>query len=225
MEKYIDNEKYNEIFNNLKKHGIDENIMNIASKMDIDLVRLINDKIINCGEKEREKNIDSVSKNILGIYGNYVAYLYYTGLGHNVFLEYPIFDENNKIITKADLAFFDKDNNLNLCEVKTAFEIILNKVNYKKIKEDNDKIDIIKYLNIGKKLLKQVKKLKKKSKNVNVIIFNKCYVDGIIKEILNKNNVNIRLLSLDVFELYDQIKNNILNIYNVYHSQNMSKIN
>ena len=225
MEKYIDEELHKEILSCLNKYGIDKNIISTADNMEIDLVKLIYDKIINCNVKDKDKNIDAVSKNILGIYGNYVAYLYYKGLGYNVFLEYPIYDENNKIITKADLAFFDRENNLNLCEVKTAFEIILSKVNYRKIKEDNNKLDIIKYLNIGKKLLKQVKKLKRKSNNVNVIIFNKCYVDGIIKDILNKNNVNIKLLSLDVYELYNQIKNNILDIYNVYHMHNQLKIN
>ncbi len=225
MEKYIDNELYNKIFNCLSKFGIDKNIIDIANKMDVDLVKLIYDKIINCNLKNKDKNIDSVSKNILGIYGNYVAYLYYTGLGYSVFLEYPVHDENNKVLTKADLAFYDKEGKLNLCEVKTTFEIILSKVNYKKTKEDSDKLDIIKYLNIGKKLLKQVKKLKKKSDRINVVIFNNCYVDGIVKNILIKNNVSIRLLSLDVYELYTQIKTNILDIYDVYHVPNASKIN
>ena len=33
--------------------------------MDIDLVKLLYEKIINCDTKDRSKNIDTVSKNIL----------------------------------------------------------------------------------------------------------------------------------------------------------------
>lgn len=75
-------------------------------------------------------------------------------------------------------------------------------------------MEIIKYKNIGKKLITQVKKLNSTGKKVNVFIYDGCYVDDIIKEELKNYNCNIRILMPNIKELEDEIMNKIMLIKN-----------
>lgn len=221
MEKYIDKEQYEEIQNTLFNNGISPDLFELAGNMDFDLVNVFNNKIINTKEKQKNENINIVSRNILGIYGNYITYVYYKGLGYDVTLEYPIYDKNGNVTTKADLAFYDKDKKLNLCEVKTAYQIIGSKEGYNKYLPKNDekeeKFDILKYMGIGKKLLTQVGKLKTKADKVNVVVFNNCNIDSEMKNNLNEMGINLNVISMDVYQLFDYIKQMVTNIYDIYH--------
>jgi hypothetical protein len=125
------------------------------------------------------------------------------------------------MITKADIAFYDRDNKLNLCEVKLASQIIDNIRNYRSDKEElyNGKVyydmddDIIKYKRIGDKLLTQSKKLKQSGHIVNVVIFSGCYMDDIIKDNLEKEiGVNIKLINMDFNIFEEQLKMIVENI-------------
>ena len=65
--------------------------------------------------------------------------------------------------------------------------------------------DILKYKEIGSKLIKQVSKLIKTGKNVTVVIFDGCFMDDIIKDKLNKMGANIFKLAVNINDLEDQI--------------------
>ena len=222
MKKIIDNETYNYILNILNNNGISNDIILSAKKMDTDLVKLFHDKIFLAKtQEELEHDKEVISNNLLGIYGNYTATLYYKGLGYNVENEYPVYDEKGNMITKADIAFYDRDNKLNLCEVKLASQIIDNIRNYRSDKEElyNGKVyydmddDIIKYKRIGDKLLTQSKKLKQSGHIVNVVIFSGCYMDDIIKDNLEKEiGVNIKLINMDFNLFEEQLKMMVENI-------------
>lgn len=203
-------------------NGISMPIFLLARKMDLDLVKLFNDKIFN---NYNEKSLDVVTKNLLGLYGNFIATNYFKALGYDTINEKVIIDENNKCITKADVSFLDKNGNLNLCEVKAVSQIIDNIRNYVD-DEDNNKIgsfedkdeEIIKYKNIGKKLIKQVEKLKKTNGKVNVVIFQNCIIDDVIIEKLKNLDVNIITIGVDVKELENQIRNMVLDIKEDYEN-------
>lgn len=143
--------------------GINSHIFYHASKMDISIIRLFKEKIIN---NYSLKTLDEVTKNLLGVYGNFIATSYCKHLYKDVKNEVAIKDKMGKVITKADISYVDNDGMLNYCEVKAAHQIIANKRNYiddERYKEVfyEDKVEeIIKYKNIGRKLLTQVKKIK-----------------------------------------------------------------
>ncbi len=198
----------------LSKYGINSTIISMSGKMDINLVNLFYEKIILSTNENLESNKSVIVKSLLGIYGNYLATMYYKTLGYKVENEYPVYDKENNLITKADLYFEDKNNVKTLCEVKLASQILDNIRNYKEKNEalykDNvyfDKDDdIIKYKMIGSKLLKQARKLKSTGYNVNIVIFSGCYMDDIIKDTLSNDiGVNIKIIDVDV----DMLKDNL----------------
>ena len=53
--------------------GINSHIFYHASKMDISIIRLFKEKIIN---NYSLKTLDEVTKNLLGVYGNFIATSY-----------------------------------------------------------------------------------------------------------------------------------------------------
>ena len=211
------------ILKSLYDNGINDKLIFEAKKMDVDLVRLFYEKIVL--EKDLQKlknNVDVITKSLLGIYGNYVATSYFEALGYEVENEYPVYDENKKLLTKADLAFVDNNGVVNLCEVKTTSQIIDNIRNYKDDEEkkyngkyyyDMDS-DIIKYKEIGVKLIKQVTKLKKSGKKVLVVIFNGCFMDDIIKDKLSNLGVSVFTMAPNVKELEEQLRIMVTNVSN-----------
>lgn len=71
----------NGIIKILNEFGIKKPILEEASKMDINVPMLFYDKIINNPSAE---NIDNVTKNLLGVYGNYLATHYFKMQGYDV---------------------------------------------------------------------------------------------------------------------------------------------
>ena len=212
------------ILKSLYDNGINDKLIFEAKKMDVDLVRLFYEKIVL--EKDLHKlkdNVDVITKSLLGIYGNYVATSYFEALGYEVENEYPVYDENKKLLTKADLAFVDNNGVVNLCEVKTTSQIIDNIRNYKDDEEkkyngkyyyDMDS-DIIKYKEIGVKLIKQVTRLKKSGKKVLVVIFNGCFMDDIIKDKLSELGANVFIMAPNVKDLEEQLRIMVTNVCNI----------
>ncbi len=213
-----------EIIDILNKFCIKKPILDVAKKMDFNLLNLFYDKVFT---NSNEEKIDEVTKNLLGIYGNFLASYYFKKLGYNVDSEVPIYD-GKKEVTKADLSFIDNNGKLNYCEVKAAFQIIDNMRNYKDTSScktgcyiDLDK-EIIKYKNIGKKLITQVDKLSKTGALVNVIIFEGCFLDEIIKQKLNERNVKIIKLAINIYDLENYIKDKVIKIQDYYYNINNS---
>ena len=103
---------------------------------------------------------------------------------------------------------------LNLCEVKTTPQIIDNIRNYQDDEEElyNGKYyydmdnDIIKYKEIGKKLINQVKKLKTVSDDVSVVVFKGCFMDDIIKDKLKELGVEVKVLGVSIHNLKKQVE-------------------
>lgn len=221
MKKKVDKEVYDKLINSMRQCDISLPVFDIAKKMNINLPDLFYEKlIINKGDKYKEQ----LSKNLLGIYGNFFATNYFNGLGYSVENEVPIYDSDANEITRADLCFIDKSGSKNYCEVKTTTQIIDNIRNYidddevnlkgNYIDKDNE---IIKYKNIGKKLVKQVEKLKQSNSKVNVIVFNGCYIDSVIMQELEKNGVNVIYLAVNIKELekyVDQIVDSVDSLIN-----------
>ena len=212
MEKILidTNEKLKEF---LIRCGINEHIFYHASKMDISIIRLFKEKIIN---NYNLKTLDEVTKNLLGVYGNFIATCYCRALFNDVKNEVPIKDKMCKVITKADISYIDNNRKLNYCEVKAAHQIIDNIRNYVDLDdvktgsyEDKDN-EIIKYKNIGKKLINQAKKLSGTGKKVNVFIFKGCYVDDVIKRKLKELNVSLHVIMVDIKQLEDEITRMIM---------------
>lgn len=208
MEKTLinDNEKLKRM---LIDCGVSEHVFYHASKMDVSVVSLFKDKIIdNYSLKTKEE----VTKSLLGVYGNFIATSYCKHLYKNVQNEVSIKDEAGKELTRADISYVDNYGELNYCEVKAAHQIIDNIRNY--VDEDaqtgayEDKNQqIIKYKNIGKKLISQVEKLSSTGKKVNVFIFKGCYVDDVIKRKLKDLGASLHVIMVDVKELEDEISN------------------
>lgn len=201
------------IKNILISFGINKEIFYHASKMDLNIIKLFYEKLI---ANYSIKNVDEVTRNLLGVYGNYIATLYYKKFYKNVENEVPIKNENNKEITKADISFTDKNNKVFYVEVKAAKQIIDNIRNYvdsdiplNNCYTDKDS-EIIKYKMIGKKLIEQVNKLSKNNKNVIVTVFEGCYIDDIIKAKLNKLNVNINIINVNINDLEEEIKRKLI---------------
>ena len=222
MIRKINEERYEKVLSALKEACINEEVISLALKMEINLVKLFDEKIINANKRNIKNNIEVVSKNLLGIYGNYIATNYYKGLGYNVFNEYDVCDKKGKLVTKADIYFVDKNGKQNYCEVKTTPQIIDNIRNYV---DDNNLLkgsyvdkdnEILKYKNIGKKLLKQVEKLSSNNGVVNVIVFNGCYIDDIILNSLKEKNVVIRKLAVSIEELEKTVMQTVYRVLQVY---------
>ena len=134
MEKLLINDKENFI-KLLVSCGISKQILNQASLMDLNIPKLIYEKLI-C--KYNTKTLDEVTKNLLGVYGNYIATLYCKRMYKNVQNEVPIKDKSGKVITKADIVFTDLNDNENYCEVKATNQIIDNIRNY--VDKDENKL-------------------------------------------------------------------------------------
>lgn len=213
--------KREELLYIINKVGINDEIIKVASKMDIDIVKLFYDKLLSANENNIDENIDIISKNLLGIYGNYISTKYLNSLGYKTVNEFPVIDNKGKLLTKADIAYYDKDNMLNLCEVKMSYQILDNIRNYSDLDEENKKgsytdkdLIIIKYKNIGKKLLKQIEKLSSTNAKVNVITFDGCYIDDIILNKLKEFNVRHIIINVNIEKLEKELKNMIYDVYN-----------
>lgn len=204
--------------------GINEDIFCHASKMDLNIVKLFYEKLV-CNYSL--KNIDEVTRNLLGVYGNYIATKYYKNLYSNVENEVPII-YNNKEITKADISFVDENNKVFYVEVKAAKQIIDNIRNYVDLDlplnncyldKDNE---IMKYKMIGKKLIEQVKKLSKNNNNIIVAVFEGCYIDSIIRQKLSELNARIDVINVNIERLEEDIKRRlILARNNILESKNI----
>ena len=212
-EKKLINSK--ESFNDfLSSCGLPSHIVEFAFKMDLNIPYLINEKIINNFD---EKKLDEVTRNILGVYGNYIATSYCMSIFKDVENEVPILDSKGKVITRADISFIDNVGNKHYAEVKCANQIIDNIRNYvdsdleKDYYEDKDN-EIIKYKNIGKKLIEQLKKLSTTGCDTNVFIYKNCYVDGIIRKKIKELGATIIRINLDINELEDEIRNILIRI-------------
>ena len=147
----------------------------------------------------------------MGVYGNYLATHYFKMQGYDVLNEVGVYDNGN-LLTRADLSFIDSNGIRNYCEVKAAYQIIDNIRNYKDNSLEktgyykNLDAEIIKYKKIGEKLIKQVKKLSKDGSLVNVIIFDGCYMDEIIKQELKNLDANLITLNVNIYDLEENIK-------------------
>jgi hypothetical protein len=228
---FTDKDTYNLILNTLNNNGINKAIIKQAKMMNVDLVRIFYEKIFIENIKSKLfDNKDVIVKTLLGIYGNYVATEYYKALGYDVFNEYGVYKDAN-FSTRADIAFYDADGNLNLCEVKAAHQIIDNIRNYNSDNEEkyNGKYyydmdnDIIKYKEIAAKLIAQVKKLKASSDFVTVVIFAGCFMDDIVKDKLNKLGVKIFTISVNINELETQIKEIVSNVVTELKNDNLKQ--
>lgn len=208
----------NGIIEILNRFGITKPLLMEASKMDINVPMLFYDKIINNPSAE---NIDNVTKNLLGVYGNYLATHYFKMQGYDVENEVGVYDNGN-LLTRADISFTDSNGRRNYCEVKAAFQIIDNIRNYKDNSLDRTgyykdlDAEIIKYKKIGVKLIKQVEKLSKDGSLVNVIIYDGCYMDEIIKQKLKELGANIITLNVNIYDLEENIKKNVLRVLNYF---------
>lgn len=206
----IKEEVRKEILTILNEFGINLDIINIATKMDLDIVELFYEKIFT---NNSPGNILVVVRNLLGVYGNYYATKYFTNKGYVIINELPVRNKLGITVTKADLAFIDNEGRLNLCEVKATTQIIDNIRNYVDPNknenigyyEDKDE-EILKYKYIGKKLIKQALKLSKGGAVVNIIVFEGCYIDGIIKKQLEQLGAKISVLSPNINALENDIK-------------------
>ena len=113
--------------NFLNSCGLPHEIISYAKKMDLDILNLIYEKIINNYD---EKKLDEVTRNILGVYGNYIARSYCMSLFKDVDSEVPILDSKGNEITRADICFTDNSGLKHYAEVKCASQIIDNIRNY-----------------------------------------------------------------------------------------------
>ena len=91
-----------EIIDILNRFSIKKPILDVANKMDFNLVDLFYDKVFVNSNNEK---IDEITKNLLGIYGNFLATYYFKQLGYNIDTEVPVYD-GKKEVTKADLSFY-----------------------------------------------------------------------------------------------------------------------
>lgn len=200
----IDNMKYYELTYAMINCGIDSQVFDVASKMGFNLPYLFYEKLVANKSDDSKKQL---SKNLLGIYGNLIAYNYFSGMGYSVVSEYPVYDKEGNEITRADIYFQDKNGDSNYCEVKTVSQIIDNIRNYVDDEEDIKNVytdkdnEIIKYKNIGKKLIKQVEKLCNYNGKVCVVVFSGCHIDEVILSELKKYNVNIVTIACNINEL------------------------
>ena len=208
----------NGIIEILNRFGITKPLLMEASKMDINVPMLFYDKIINNPSAE---NIDNVTKNLLGVYGNYHATNYFKKQGYDVENEVGVYDNGN-LLTRADISFIDSNGRRNYCEVKAAFQIIDNIRNYKDNSLDRTgyykdlDAEIIKYKKIGEKLIRQVEKLSKDGSLVNVIVYDGCYMDEIVKQKLKELGANIITLNVNIYDLEENIKKNVLRVLNYF---------
>lgn len=225
MKKFIDNDTHDYILKVLEENGLNKQLLDSANKMDIDFVHIFNDKIIGVKNKrELEINKDVIVKMLLGVYGNFIASLYYKAVGYKIENEYPVLDDEKNEITRADISFKDHNGKLNLCEVKTTPQIIDNIRNYQDDEEElyNGKYyydmdnDIIKYKEIGKKLINQVKKLKTVSDDVSVVVFKGCFMDDIIKDKLKELGVEVKVLGVSIHNLKKLVEEIVEDISNEF---------
>lgn len=203
---------YDDIKRKLKNdYNIKEDIFSHAKMMDTDIVKLFCDNL-------KKKNKEALISTILGIYGNYFASHEFIMKGYKIHNEYDILDGKKKV-TKADIAYYDENNNLVLCEVKAARQILKNKNNYiyydySKNKKDIE-LDKKKYYEIGKKLINQVTKLKKESDFVKVIIFENCVLDNDLLSDLYKLGIkktDIITIPIDIINLHNYVEKMVMDI-------------
>ena len=214
-----DKKVYLDIKNTLiSDYNVTYDIFKHASLMDVDIVKLFYDNFANHKDKE------IIVSQLLGIYGNYFATHEFIMKGYKVINEYELVtDESEK--TKVDIAFED-NRKMVLCEVKMALQIIFNKDNYIKPNNQISKKEVVlekrKYYEIASKLIKQVTKLKKVSKNVKVIIFENCFMDDDVKNELSKigvTNEDIIIIPIDVIDLHNVLLKMVNEISKLYENK------
>ena len=198
---YIDQNIYDKIMHAMKQSGVPTMVFEIAKKMDMNLPRLFYEKIL---KSKTYSDKVAFANNLIGVYGNYFAMFYYKSKKFNVQNEVSLYDNDKKFDLKADLGFMDNYGMQNYCEVK-ASPYVGNITNYYDSDDKNvtlefsDK-DLLKYDNIGRKLLKQVERLLKYGK-VTVVIFKGCAISKDVMEKLLDLNVEIKTLAIDIKEL------------------------
>lgn len=252
-ENYIDKELYDEIMIAMKRSGIPQKVFDIAKQMDMNLPEMFKKRIIDLPkdlnepmtEEKIKENSEYFSKNLLGIYGNYFAYYYYDNLlkkkyGENYKEKYelknemPYHDENRNVLGRSDLFLRDEKGNETYCEVKAAPFILYDINNFSALNNSNkdytnSQKEIKKYQHIGQKLLQQVTRLKKTGGKVLVILFDGCKVDNVISEKLEKMEVEVKYLQLNinvlesyVDDIIDKIKQNFFSGKNNINSRKIS---
>ena len=204
----------------LIENGIDENILNHAKKMDIDLVELFKNKIFN---NYTDKTFDEVKSHLMGVYGNYYATMYYVGMGKHVKNEYPIYQDGKEVM-KADLEFED-ENVKTYVEVKLTKQILRDRFHYV---DDKRTLFIInkdyrKYEEIGKKLIKQVNKLINNGK-VIVCVFSDTIIDDDIRTELENLGAQLKILAQKVYDVEENIISIINNIKDEYEKLNNKRL-
>ena len=190
----------------LNNNGINNSFIDVASKMNVDIKNMIYEKLIKSYSKE---NFDVMVSTLMGIYGNYISKYYFEKIGFEVINEVPVYSDN-KLQTSCDL-IVKKDNNVYYGETKTS-PYLLYKSNYNHYDKN------YKYECMGLKLINQIEKLKKVSDNVFVVIFDGCIINQELLDKLKELNVKIIKISLNVFELEKNIKDELNNIIEDYKS-------
>lgn len=214
MKAKVSNDIINKIIDVMLDCGIDKRVITLSEKMDLYLPYLFYEKLIISDDENDKK---SLSKNLLGVYGNFFATLYFSGMGYNVKNEFVLKDFDGNWLGKTDIAFKDKDDNTVCCEVKAISNILGENATYIdsnsndiKYNTANQKKELNKYKSVGKKLLKQVKKIIKSGNKPMVVVYNGCYIDNDIKIQLDDLGVFIMTLQINIKDLENAV-NNIVN--------------
>ena len=223
--KEFDIELYNAISILLKQNDVPNGVFELAKKMQLNLPRLFITKIV---ESHDEKDKEDLLKNLMGLYGNYIAAISLKEAGFNVENEENVLVYDGNKSKRVDLVFSNPQGNKVYCEVKVARQILDNKKTYidddeSSLKDSTFYKEIKTYQSIGRKLLDQVKTLKSTNIPVLVIILNDCYVDPDIIKQLKEIDVNIIRLNKDVKSLEIELIEIIRNVEEAVNNKNIFK--
>ena len=223
--KEFDVELYETICTLLKQNGVPMGVFNIAKKMGLNLPKLFITKLVLSNDK---KDKEDLLKNLMGLYGNYIAALSLKEAGFTVENEeeVPVYDGNKS--KKVDLVFSNPSGNKVYCEVKVARQILDYKKTYidddeKSLKNSTFHNEIKTYQSIGRKLLDQVKSLKSTNVPVLVIILSDCYVDPDIIKQLKDMDVNIIKINKNVRSLELELRMIIRNVEEAIENKKVFK--
>lgn len=224
--KEVDTELYNKVCIILKKSGIKKDVFRLANKMHLNLPRLFISKLIDASD---EKSKEDLLKNMLGLYGNYIATNELVNAGFKVENEelVPVYDGNKS--KNVDLVFSNPTGNKVYCEVKVSKQILDYQKTYyddeeESLKDSNFYNDIKVYQSIGRKLINQINALCSTGIPVLVIVLNDCYIDPeIIKELKDKNVYLIRLKK-EFSKLNMELRQIINNVEEYLHEDKSLKI-
>lgn len=210
----IDIELYEAVSALLKQNGIPKGVIELSKKMNLNLARLFITKMVYSNDP---KDKDDLLKNLMGLYGNYIAATELEKAGFKVESEANALVYGGSKSKKVDLVFSNPQGNKAYCEVKVTKQILDYKKTYidddeQSLKDSTFSNEIKIYQSIGKKLLNQVKALRSTNIPVLVIILRDCYVDPNILKQLKEEKVNVIKLEKDVRSLESELKEIIRNV-------------